>query len=413
MKTQSIPQFGPLQGVRVVHLTQSIAGPYCACRLADFGADVIWVENPKGLDSVRMARWNMENERRNMRSINLDPVCAEGQEALVKLIKTCDILIDSYRAGQLAKWGLSDEKLHELNPGLIIVHITGFGLSGDPEYVQRSGYDPIAQAFSCWLVQQGFPDGDPVLTNPPIADYVTALQGAFAAVSALYRRNATGKGEVIDVAQFECMVALQGSSFGHYLNTGAPPVRNGNQGPGSVLGIFRCKDDIEVIWIPVGVGCLAGTMEMIGMEYSDELPKGSAFAMNHLESGKQLRRMMAEYAAEHTSAEVEAECVKRNIPCSPLLDFAAADQHPHYKAREVFIEREEDGEKFRTLNIFPKLQNEPLQVWRGAMTKGADTMDILAELGYSMEDIIALAKSRVAYDTGIKDFMAAMMKRGK
>ena len=108
MYTKDIPAFGPLQGVRVVHATQSIAGPYTATRMADFGADVIWIENPKGMDVMRPGRWCAELERRNMRSICLDTPSEEGRKIFLNLIKTADIFIDSYRGGQMRKWGITD-----------------------------------------------------------------------------------------------------------------------------------------------------------------------------------------------------------------------------------------------------------------------------------------------------------------
>jgi len=402
MLQRNIPKFGPLQGFRAIHLTQSIAGPYAACRLADFGADVIWIENPKGIDPVRTTRWQAEVERRNMRSICLDTTADDGRQVFLKLIESSDILIDSFRTGQMAKWGLSDEKLLELNPGLIIVHITGFGLDGDPEYFKRSGYDPVAQAFGCLMMQNGFPEiEEPLGATPMPTDYISGLLAAFSATAALYRRLKTGKGEVIDIAQFEAILSIQGAPVGKYLNEGILPVRSGNGSSQQVQGCFRCKDGKDIVIVPVGKEALSGALKILGLNWADDLKEGSYCADPESPTGKLLLAALSNFCAEREAFEAETILTAQKVPCSVVLDHESASNHPHYKARNTFIEyTSTTGETGYGINIFPRLKNEVPQMWRGLMNIGEDTSDILAELGYSDIDIAELAQKKVAYNMG-------------
>ncbi len=398
MLTNNIPSFGPLQGVRVVHATQSIAGPYCACRMAEFGADVIWIENPKGLDIFRPSRWGAEIERRNMRSLCLDTPSEEGRKIFFNLLKTADIFIDSYRGGQMAKWGITDEVMHEVNPRLIICHISGFGQYGDPKYWPKASYDPIAQAYGCYMIQNGYPDRKPVPAFPNTADYVTSLQTAYAAMAALYRREKTGKGEVIDSAQYECMISIQGAAVGTYLNTGKLPQREGCHSTAAAgYGAYTCKDGVDIYTLILGIGVLRNALHLFGLDYSDEIPKGSVYAFMGTPGGDIIENALQKFCDEHTALEVETIFNDNGIPCNRIFDLSMAVEDPHYKAREVFIEWENThGDKIKGSNIFPKLTNEPCQVWRGLMDIGEDTPDILSELGYSAEEIAKFQADGVA-----------------
>lgn len=398
MKTDQIPAFGPLQGVNVLHLTQSIAGPYCAMRMADFGANVIWVENPKGIDIFRPSRWGAEIERRNMRSICLDTPSPQGQEVFYKLLKNTDILIDSFRGGQMAKWGITDDKMFEVNPRLIIVHISGYGQSGVEEFYTKASYDPIAQAFGCYMIQNGYPDRKPTPAYPNAGDYFTALQAAYAAMAALYRREKTGVGESIDVAQYEAMIAVQGAQVGTYLNTGKLPQREGSH---SALcagyGAFTCKDGVDIYTLILGIGVFRNAMKLFGLEYNEHMPEGTVYCLMGTPGGDAIEEALQKFCDEHTAAEVEQIFSDNGIPCSRIFDYSMAVEHPHYQAREVFIEWENtQGDKIKGTNVFPILRNNPGKVWRGLMTIGEDTPDILSELGYSAEEIAALQEAKVA-----------------
>ena len=398
MKAANIPSFGPLQGVRVAHLCQSVAGPYCASRMADFGADVIWIENPKSMDVLRHSRWGAEQERRNMRSLCMDVFSPEGQNVFLDLLKTTDIVIDSFRGGQLANRGLSDDKMLEANPRLVIVHISGFGQTGVEEYVKRASYDQIAQAFGCYMQHNGLPGQKGMMVQPFVADYFTALQAAFVAISALFRARQTGIGESIDVAQYEVMMTLQGKPSSEYLNKGSVPVLQGYGSPVFVgQGLYTCKDGIDICCIFAGNGVIRGVMKVFGLEFNEIIPQGTYVFTSGSPAGELIEKTLNEYCASHTSDEVEEAFLGAGIPCSRVLNYKLAEENPHYQAREVFTEWENSkGEKVRGVNIFPKLRNYPGKIWRGLPTVGEDTSDILFELGYSEEKIAELQANGVA-----------------
>lgn len=162
MKLSECPKFGPLQGVKVVHLTQAIAGPFACGMLADLGAEVIGIESPRGRDTSRpgpgRGGWGTQMERRNSRSLCMNVKEGRGREAFFSLLEESDILVEGFRGGQLEKWGMSDETLWEVNPKLTIVHISGFGQTGIPEYVHRPSFDGIGQAYGCFMEMNGYPD---------------------------------------------------------------------------------------------------------------------------------------------------------------------------------------------------------------------------------------------------------------
>lgn len=398
MKSNAIPSFGPLQGYKVVHLTQSVAGPYCANMMAQFGANVIWIESPKGIDVMRPTRWCAEMERRNMRSICLDTPSEKGKEVFLKLIKDADVVLDSFKGQQMAQWGITDELMHEINPGLVIAHISGYGQSGDPEYVAKPSYDPLAQAFGCYMQHNGYPDRQPVPAFPFAADYMTSLQTGFAIMAALYRRNITGIGEVIDSAQYENMMSVQGNQVCKYLNAGIEPVREGCHSLACAgYGAYTCKDGIDIYTLILGIGVYAKAIPFLGLEFSEDLPKGQVAAFPNTKGWDILEEALQKYCDEHTALEVEVNFNKVGIPCMRIFDYTMAVDHPHYKAREVFIEWENaSGDTVKGINVFPKLKNNPGKVWRGLMTIGQDTPDILEELGYSADEIAAMQAEGVA-----------------
>lgn len=397
MFAKDIPQFGPLQGVRVVHLTQSVAGPYGPNKMAEFGADVIWVENIKGMDVIRGVKATAEHERRNQRSIAMDVPSEEGKKVFADLLKTADVLVTSYKGGQMAKWGLTDDVLLEINPRLIISHITGFGEYGDPDYYTQASFDGIAQAFSGYMVMQGWPDRPPVPALTYTADYVTALMSTVGILMALYRREKTGKGEVIDCAQFESMLSIQGTAIGSFFDSGKLPVREGSRNAQICgFGLYSCKDGVDLYCCLTGVGVLKNAVRVMGLEDTG-ITIGAPIYFNGTPDGDIFGAALEKYCAEHTSAEVEAVFGKNGLPCSQVMTYDRMEAHPHYIAREVFTSWENTlGETRKGVAPVPKFKFEPAQIWRGLTNIGEDTNDILAELGYSEERIKELADLNVA-----------------
>jgi crotonobetainyl-CoA:carnitine CoA-transferase CaiB-like acyl-CoA transferase len=233
---------GPLRGLRVFDLTRVLAGPTCAQMLADLGADVIKIERPGAGDDTRgFAPPYMPGTQesayfvgvnRNKRSVTLDIAKPEGQAIARRLIEQCDILVENFKVGALAKYGLGYDDLHARFPRLIYCSITGFGQTGP--YAPRPGYDALIQAMGGVMSLTGEPDGLPQKVGVPVADLFAGLYGCIGILAALRHRDATGQGQQIDIGMLDTHVAWLANQGMNYLATGENPERLGNQHPNIV-----------------------------------------------------------------------------------------------------------------------------------------------------------------------------------
>ena len=390
-----IPQFGPLAGVTVVTSGAGIAGPFAAALMADFGADVIWVESPSQPDASRYGdRYFAAQDRRNRRSLALNIRDAEGSRVFLRLMKQADIFVESSRGGTFREFGLADEVLWEANPSLVVVHLSGFGQDGVPDYVRRPSWDGIGQAFSGSMFLNGNPEPEPpMITHVYTCDYFTGYAAATMALAALHKARMTGQGDSIDVAQYEVMLRLQADNPMKYLNRGEQVRRQGNTNP-TLFGysVYRCKDGNYIFMALVGYGVLKSGLPLFGCEFgSDDFPATLSHVPQGSPGARKLEPRIQEFFASRTVAEAEVDLVNAGIPCSPVMDYAMMVDHPHYQARGVFTEWDNPvGLRFRGVSVLPKLQKHPGRIWRGYPTLGMDNEDILAELGYSPADIAAL-----------------------
>lgn len=384
-RSQDIPRFGTLSGIKVIVSAQSTAGPFTGNLLAENGADVILLEPPKGIDPLRWATggWGVENERRDMRSLCLDVTQPEGREIFLKLVAEADIFIEASRGGQWDSWGLSDDALWETNPVLIIAHMSGYGQTGIPEYVKRPGYDHTIQAYSGTMYLNGFPDREPILAQKFLSDYYSGLLAYGSVLAAYIKRLKTGEGESIDLAQYEVAVRCLGPLYGQWLMTGVQEPRQGSKGTKAGVGYYECKDGYGIYAILIGVSVLKRLIPFLGLEYGTELfPEGMANVSRDTPAEDVFENALHEFFSSRTSIEAESQLLANGFPCARVMDFAAMEQDPHYQARETFIEWENvKGEKMRGITPVPRFKNNPQQIWRGCPTVGMDTEDILADLG--------------------------------
>lgn len=390
---------GPLDGVKVVHSSMSVAGPTCCQLMAEWGADVVWIESPFGLDVTRSGSGLFaEQDRRNEKSLCLNIPTPEGKAVLLDLIEEADIFLEASKGGQYAKWGLSDEVLWEVNPKLVIIHVSGFGQTGIDEYVKRPSYDPIAQAFGCYMEYNGEPDGSPIPACPQTADYVTGLLACSAGLAALHRAQATGQGESIDVAQFEALVRFLNRYPIDYFNEGIRYTREGGHNLKCAgFGLFPCKDGVSIYICFLGTGVYKRGCAFLDLPYgSDLIPEGTTILAPASEGGKLIEKAVAEYAMSVTAAEAEEELNRMGIPAQRVMDIDDAEKDPHYIARETFTEWQTiEGRTVKGVNIVPRFKNNPGVIRRGAPTIGGDNEDILHGLGYSDERIAELYGSSV------------------
>lgn len=404
MKHADIPTFGPLQGVKVVHSSISIAGPFCAQLMADMGADVIWIENPKAPDIARGGGfhqgWSVEVNRRNMRSLALAIPAPEGREVFLDLMKETDIFIEASKGGQYEKWGLSDEALWEVNPRLIIVHISGFGQKGLPAYTSRASYDPIAQAVGGLMYVNSVEGLSPFPSSQDVGDIYSGYLGAVGALAALHRVQATGKGESVDIAQYEAVLRSQGHAMMNELNTGKPISHDlfPNANTVSGYGSFKCADGKYCVLMILGPTVFKSAMEVLGLPYgTEEIPAGTARLYHNMPGGKMIDEAVEKFCSEHTAAEVAQIFQEAKVPASLVYSYQDMIDDPQFVARNSFAKY--PSERYETdiiaPNVQPVLTNEPGQVWRSGVDSGFDNDDILEEIGFNKEQIAHLYEEGV------------------
>ncbi|MPM30547.1 Bile acid-CoA transferase [bioreactor metagenome] len=401
MMQSEIPKFGNLQGVRVVSTGTNIAGPVACSLLAEQGADVIQIESTASHDIMRNIGELWTVEHRNNRTIALNIRSRQGEDILKKLVAGSDILVESSKGGTWTKWGLTDEVLWEINPRLVIAHVSGYGQSGDPEYVSRGSFDPIGQAFSGFLAVNGMPEPEPPLhAKPYTCDYVTALFAAWAVTAALYRAAQTGKGESIDIAQFEVMARIQADYLMGGLNKGIQPARMGIYGNAvcALPNVQRCQDGNYIMTGIGGVPVFRSLEKLLGLEGDPDFaePHGTIDRDEHPRSDK-IVSAMSRFCLSHAAAEANDILNERNIPCSVVMTYEMMRDHPHYQARETFTAWQDPvtGREVRGINTVPKFINNPGLIFRGGPTYGMDNEDILRELGYSDADTAGMYEAGV------------------
>ena len=384
---------------RNIILTMAIAGPFACSLLADLGAEVIGVESPRGRDTSRptnqaLQGWGTQMERRNTRSLCMNVKDGAGRAWFFELLKQADILVDGFRGGQMAKWGMTDEALWEVNPKLTIAHISGFGQTGDPAYVSRASFDGIGQAYGCFMEMNGYPDRLPVLAFPQVSDYYAGFMASIGALAGYINAQRTGKGDSVDVAQYEAMLRCEGFYALNYLNTGALPVREGSHSTSSAgYGTYICQDGVPIYTLILGPGVVRAALPLFGLEYGSELfPEGTPVISFGSEAGNVLEEAMEAFFGSHTAEEAERLMLEAGVPCSRIYTYEMAERDPHYQARESFTEWKNsyDDESIRGVNVVPRMKNNPGQIWRGMPLVGADNEDILEELGATPDDVASL-----------------------
>ncbi len=405
-----IPEaFGPLQGVRIVSSGILIAQPFAAHMAALWGAEVIHVERPGG-DTYRYSPPFIEKDgrsvntwwaqdRRNMLSIVVDLKKKEGKEIFLKLLKTADIWMESSRPGTYEKLGITDEVAFRVNPKLVIVHVSGFGKWGHPDYLGLPSYDAVAAAYSGWMSINGFPDSPPYKPFPYTGDYITALTALAAALAGYIYAQRTGRGVSIDVAQFEAIANTFGGLWLQTIVLKDPPRRMGNRDIYfQPYDVFETKDGHYVFIGALGYDVFRRLCEAIGLNFEEWKDVHYAPGM-HTEKGKLFDKKLREWIKSHTLEEVLETMKKYAVPCMKVYTLEDAVNDPHYNVREDFIEWKDEnlGEVVKGWGIVPKFSGiEKPRIWRGAPRLGQDARAILSKLlGYSEDEIEKLMEGGV------------------
>ncbi|MGW8814378.1 CoA transferase [Gordonia terrae] len=386
---KQLPHFGPLAGVKVVHATASVAGPFSVQMLADNGADVIWIENPSAPDMNRFTgSTNIEAERRNQRGVALNISSEEGVAVFLDLIRHADVFVESSKGGQYARWGLTDEELWKVNKKLVICHISGFGQSGLPEYVKRPSFDMVAQAFSGYMHSNIAPGSPPFAVGPVAGDYFTALFATAGILMALRSAELSGVGDSVDVAQFECLLRASFYSSDWFTNN-APVASAGEPSLSAGVGCYKCKDGAYVQLVVSGTGGLKNVCKLFGLEYGTaDIPEGVGVILRGTAGGDKIDEAAELYMSARTADQASADLLAAGVAAQKINTPQDVMDDPHVQARGTLQKVTTNaGRQLTYVGAVPQFSRHPSNTWRPAPWTGMDNEEVLKQLGYDEERI--------------------------
>ena len=395
---------GTLSGLRILDLSRLFAGNLLTQVLGDFGAEVIKVEPPDG-DTLRSwqtngvaTHWKIYS--RNKKSLCLDLRKAEACELIAGLVPSAAILIESFRPGVLEKMGLAPERLLELNPGLVIIRISGWGQDGP--YRQRPGFGTLIESMSGFAAMNGFEDREPVLPPMYLADGVAGLFGASAAMIALREVEMNGgHGQVVDLPLLDPLFAILSPQAANYRLTGKVRPRTGSRSTNSApRNVYRCKDG-RYVGLSASIQKMAerlfrviGRADLIG----DPRYRTNAGRVKH---AAELDAIIGDFVARRTQAENVAFFEAANVTIGPVYDTAQLIEDPHVIARELIADYpDSDIGEIPMHAVVPRLEGTPGSIRTPAPALGEHNRALLGEIGVGEAEYENLLKSGVAHEAG-------------
>ncbi len=388
-------QKGPLDGIKILDLTRILAGPFCTQTLGDLGAEIIKVERPGGGDDTRRfgppflkddeGKDTIESAyfmgaNRNKKSVAIDISKVEGQALIKKIAAKADVLVENFKLGNLARYGLGYDDLKEINPGLIYCSITGFGQTGP--YAERPGYDPLIQAMGGIMSVTGDPDGEPMKAGVPIADLMAGMYATVAICAALRSREINRKGQYIDIGMLDTQAAWLSIQAMNYLVGGENPKRLGNGHPNIVpYQVFATADGH--IMLTIGNDLQFRRF----CEFADciELAEDERFATNgaRVQNRELLIEAMEPVLTSKPSQEWLAELEKLTIGCGPINTVEQVFADPHIKNREMVINMPHEALGGREIPLVAsplRLSATPVTYRHSPPVLGSNTEDVLREV---------------------------------
>lgn len=391
---------GPLVGLKVVELGSLVAGPFCTRILADFGADVIKIELPNEGDPIR--RWRELDNRgtslwwyvqsRNKRCITVDCRTSEGLRVLKLLIREADVLVENFRPGTLAKWGLPPEALKEIQPNLVVSRISGFGQDGP--YSDRPGFGAIAESMGGLRYLTGYPDRPPTRVGISLGDSVAGLYAVIGILMALYHRDVKGgPGQDVDVALYEAVFSLTESMVTEYDQKGVIRERAGSALPGiAPSNAYATRDGKFVIIAANGDAIVKRLLTLIGRHdlIDDERCASNEARVRHVEF---IDDLVGAWTGDLDLDECLHKLLGASIPACAIYNVADIVRDPQYLARDMVLQIEHPALGRVTVpGIVPKLSRTPGGVrWLGPEI-GTHTLEVLRALGVTDSDISMLRK---------------------
>jgi crotonobetainyl-CoA:carnitine CoA-transferase CaiB-like acyl-CoA transferase len=392
---------GPLRGIRVLDVSTLFAGPLAATFLGDFGADVIKIEHPAKPDAARghgpakdgVNLW-WKTLGRNKRAVTIDLSRAEGAKLLLRLVRDADVLIENFRPGTLERWGLSPAILHEANPRLVIARVTTYGQTGP--YSGRPGFGSLAEAMSGFAALTGEPDGPPTLPPFGLADGITALATAYAVMVALRGTDASGRGQVIDMAIIEPILMLLGGQITAYDQLGVVQQRTGNRSVNNApRNVYRTGDGR---WVAVSTSSQSIAERVLRLVGRDDLVDEPWFGSGHsrAEHADELDDAVSAWIGAHPLTEVLAAFEAAHAAVAPVYDVRGVMTDPQYQAIGT-VQSVDDDElgPVRMQNVLFRLSDDPGSIRFPGRRHGADTEAVLGSLGLSAEEIAAMREHGV------------------
>jgi crotonobetainyl-CoA:carnitine CoA-transferase CaiB-like acyl-CoA transferase len=379
---------GPLAGVRVLDCSTVYAGPFACQLLGDFGADVIKIEHPVLGDPMRTHGrvkdghglwWKMVS--RNKRGLGLNLGTPEGAEIFCELVRVSDVVVENFRPGTLERWGIGYERLREINPGLVLVRVTGFGQDGP--YATRPAFGTLIEAMSGFAAMTGEPDGPPTLPPFGLADGIAGISAAYATALALYHRDARGgAGQQIDLAILDPLVSVLGPQPSNYDQLGEIPARRGNRSENNApRNTYRTSDGKWVAESASATRVAVRVMELVGADDIAAQPWFESGAERAAHSDLIDARVSA-WIGQRTHAEVVEAFEKADAAVATVYDVADLMDDPQVRARQTITSVDDpDLGPLQMQGLLFKLATTPGVIRHTGRSLGADTEEILAGIG--------------------------------
>lgn len=394
---------GPLLGVRILDISTVIAGPFASALMGDLGAEVLKIEIPVSGDHIRhlpphkdgVPLWSKVTNR-NKRGITLDLRTPAGMQLLERLLPEYDVLVENFRPGTLARWGLPIERMHELNPGLIVLRVTGFGQYGP--YSGSPGFARSFEALSGFVNLCGNPDGPPMYPGFPVSDALTGVFGAYSVAAALLERerSADRRGQEIDLSATEAMFRVLDFMPIEYDQLGIVRERQGN------LNAYSAPSDVyrtaDKHWVAMAVSAPTVFARLARAWCRQDLLSDPRFCTNtaRLEHRDEIETIAREWFATRTLDEASQALQEHDVSFAPIHNIRDIFNDAHFKSREAIITvQDEQLGPVKMQNVVPKYSRTPGGVWRCGPDLGQHNTEVLVEeLGVCPEELEVLAAKR-------------------
>ncbi|MGO4692469.1 CaiB/BaiF CoA transferase family protein [Glaciibacter sp. 2TAF33] len=397
--TQPVTRSGPFDDLKVIDIATLFAGPSAATIFADFGADVLKIEHPTRPDGARTHGKSKNGTglwwlmlARNKRTVTLNLSHPDGKDIFLALVREADIVIENFRPGTLEKWGLDYETLKAVNPRLILVRVTGFGQTGP--MARRPAYGTLAEAMSGFAFSTGQPDGPPTLPPLALADNIAGLAAAIATLTALHSRSRTGAGQVVDLAIIEPILTMLGPQLLAYDQLGHITQRAGNRSENNApRNTYLTRDKRWVAISSSSTSIAERVMRLVGRGDIAAQPWFGS-GLERAQRADEIDGAVAAWIAERTMDEVIDEFERAEAAIAPVYDMSQviADEQLNHIGAIATVDDPDLG-PVKMQNILFRMSDTPGTIRHTGRAHGADTQEVLGELGYSAEQIAGLRET--------------------